>query len=58
MDLLHKIELFVLFHYGLLDKTCDKSKYIVSKKYGIANSINHNFEKIRIYSYNFFPIKK
>ena len=57
MDLLYKIKRFVLFDYGLLDKTCDKSKYIVSKKCGIASSY-HNFGKIRIDSYNSFPIKK
>ena len=38
MDLLYKIKRFVLFDYGLLDKTCDKGKYIVSKKCGIASS--------------------
>ena len=31
---------------------------ILCKKSGITNSINHNFGKIRIDSYNSLPIKK
>ena len=53
-----KIKHLVLFDYGLLDKICDKIKYHVSKKSGIANSINTNFGKIKIDSYNSLPIKK
>ena len=53
-----KIKHLVLFDYGLLDKICDKIKYLISKKSGITNSINHNFGKIRINSYNSLPIKK
>ena len=40
------------------DKICDKIKYLISKNSGITNSINHNFGKIRIDSYNSLPIKK
>ena len=48
----------VLFEYGLFDKTCDKIKYLISEKSGIIDSINHNFGKIRIASYNSLPFKK
>ena len=48
----------VLFDYGLFDKIFDKIKYLISKKSGITNIINHNFGKIRIHSYNYLPIKK
>ena len=48
----------VLFDYKLIIKICDKIKYLLSKKSGIANSINPNFGKIRIDSYNPLPIKK
>ena len=37
---------------------CDKIKYLISKKSGITDSINHNFGKIRIDSYNSLPIEK
>ena len=44
--------------YGLFDKICDKIKYLISEKSGITDSINHNFGKIRIDSYNSLPIEK
>ena len=47
----------VLSDYGLLDKNCDKIKYLISKISGLTNSINHDFGKIRIDLYNSFPIK-
>ena len=53
-----KIKHLVLFDYGLLAKICDKIKYLISKKRGITNSINYNFGKIKIDSYNSLPIKK
>ena len=43
-----KIKPLILFDYGLFNKICDKIKYVISKKSGIANSINHSFGKIRI----------
>ena len=62
MDLLFsldsKIKHLILFDYGLFSKICDKIKYLICKKNGITNSINHNFGKIRIDSYNSLPIKK
>ena len=53
-----KAKHLVLFDYGLFDKICDKIKYIISEKGGITDSINHDFGKIRIYSYNSLPIQK
>ena len=47
-----------LFDYGLFNNICDKIKYLISKKSGITNSINYNFGKIRIDSYNSLPIKQ
>ena len=42
----------ILFNYGLFKQICNKIKYLISKESGITNSINHNFGKIRIDSYN------
>ena len=53
-----KIKHLILLDYGLFNKVCDKIRYLVSKKSGITNSINHKFEKTRIDSNNFLPIKK
>ena len=48
----------VLFDYGLYDKICDKIKYLISKKSGMTDSINHNFGNTRIDSCNSVPIEK
>ena len=40
------------------DKICDKIKYPISEKSGITDSINHNFGRIRIDSYDYLPIEK
>ena len=48
----------VLFDYGLFHKICEKIKYHISKKSGITNSINCNFGRIRIDSWNSLPVKK
>ena len=53
-----KIKHLILCNYGLFHKICDMIKYLISKKTGITNSVNHNFGKIRIDSYNSVPIKK
>ena len=49
----------ILFDSGLFEKMCHKIKYpfLISKKNGIRNSINHNFGKIRIDLYNLYPLK-
>ena len=38
--------MFLDFSY--CDKVCDKIKYLISEKSGVRDSINHNFERIRI----------
>ena len=48
----------VLIGYGLFDKICDRIQYLRGGKSGITDSINHNFRKIRICSYNYFFIEK
>ena len=48
----------VLFDHGLFDKNCDKIEYLRKGKSGITDSINHNFGKIRVDSYNSLPIEK
>ena len=53
-----KIKHLVLFDYGLLDKIYDKIKYLIRKKRGITNSVNYNFGKIKIHSYNSLLFKK
>ena len=32
-------------YYLIMDKICDKIKYLISEKIGITDSINHNFGK-------------
>ena len=41
----------------MFDKIRDKINYFISEKSGITD-INHNFRKIRIYSYSYLPIEK
>ena len=53
-----KIKHLILFGYGLLNKICNKIKYLISKKSNITISINHNFGQVGIDSYNSLPIKK
>ena len=53
-----KFRYLVLFDYGYYDKICDKIEYLVSEKSGVTDSINHNFGRIRIDSYDYLPIEK
>ena len=48
LSLCGKIKNLILFTYRLLNRICNKIKYLTSKKIGHANSINHNFGKVRI----------
>ena len=48
----------VLFDNGLVDKICDKIKYLMREKRGITDNINRNFGKIIIDSFNSLPIEK
>ena len=34
--------------HSRFDKICDSIKYLISKKSGITDSINHNFARIRM----------
>ena len=52
------IRYLVLFDYGCCDKICDRIKYLISEKGGITDSINNDFARIRIESYNSLPIEK
>ena len=52
------IKSLVLFDYLWFDKICERVKNLISEKSGIRDSINHNFQKIRIDSYNSIPIRK
>ena len=48
----------MLFDYSYCSKVCDKIKHLISEKSGITDSINHNFGRIRIDSYDSLPIEK
>ena len=53
-----KIRYLVSFDYSYCDEICDQIKYLVSEKSCIKDSINQNFGKINIDSYNSLPIEK
>ena len=53
-----KIRYLVLFDYNNCDEVCDKIKYLVSEKRGITDSVDHNFARIRIDSFDSLPFKK
>ena len=64
---LDKIDGFIKIDNGIrclvldcsrFDKICNSIKYLTSEKSGITDSINHNFERIRIGSYNYLPTEK
>ena len=48
----------LLFGGGFYDEFFDRIKYFISKESGITDSINHNFARIRIDSYNSLPTEK
>ena len=53
-----RIRYLVLFGHGWYDEICDRIKYLISKKSGIADSTNHNFARIRIDLHTSLPIEK
>ena len=53
-----KVRYLVLFDFSYCDEICDKIKYLISEKSGITDSINHNFARTRIDSYDYLPIEK
>ena len=52
------IRYLVVLDQNWFDKICNSIKYLISKENSIADSINHNFARIRIDSYNSLPIAK
>ena len=46
------IRYLVAFDYKQYDEIYNKIRYIISEKSGITDSINYNFARIRINSYN------
>ena len=53
-----RIRYLVLFGHGWYDEICDRIKYLISKRSGIADSTNHNFARIRIDLHTSLPIEK
>ena len=53
-----RVRYLVFFGRRWYDEICDGMKYLISVKSGITDSINHNFARIGIASYNSLPIEK
>ena len=53
-----KIKHLVLFDYSYCDKIRHKFRYLIREKSGITDSINHNFAKLRINSYDSLPVEE
>ena len=53
-----EIRYLISYDYKKYNAIYDKIKYLISEKCGITDSINHNFARIRIDSYNSLPIDK
>ena len=53
-----KIKYLVLFNNCYCDKICDKITYLISEESRTTDSINHNFARIRIDSYDSLPTEK
>ena len=52
------IRYLVLFGSGLYDTIYNRIRYLINEKSSITDSINHNFARIRIDSYNSLPKEK
>ena len=52
------IRSLVTFHCWLYDEIYNRVRYLKSGKSGIKNSVNHDFARIRIDSYNSLSIEK
>ena len=50
--------MFGTFDYNYCDEICDKIKYLISEKSSIANSINHNFARIKLIRLILYLVKK
>ena len=53
-----EVRYLVLFASETYNEIYDKIRYRISKKRDITDSINYNFARIRIDSYNSLPIEK
>ena len=53
-----RIRYLVLYDCKGYNAIYDRIRYVISEKSGITDSINHNFARIRIDSYNSLPIEK
>ena len=53
-----EVRYLVLYDYERYDANYDRIRYLISEKSGITDSINYNFARIRIDSYNYLPIEK
>ena len=47
-----------LFGSGLYDEIYNRIRYLMSEKSSITNSINHNFARVKIDSYNSLSLEK
>ena len=53
-----EIRYLEILGYWLYDGIYNRIRYLIREKGGITDSINHNFEKTKIDSYNSLPIEK
>ena len=58
INIYDEISYLVLFASERYNTIYNRIKYLISEKSGITDSINHNFARIRIDSFNSLPIKK
>ena len=54
----NRIRHLILFDQGQDDEICNNTKYPTSEKSAITVSINYNFARIKIGSYNSLPTEK
>ena len=52
-----EIRCLVLLDYECFDKISARTKYLLSEKSGITDSIDHNFGRTRIDLYNSLPLE-
>ena len=53
-----RIRYLAIFDYEQYDAIYNRINYLISAKSGITDSINYNFARIRIDSYNASPVEK
>ena len=54
-DVIRYLVIFASERYNVI---YDRINYLITKKIGITYNVNHNFERIRIGLYHFFPVEK